>query len=82
MPIMLANTVNYSFNVPSGRIEPVDTYATKLLRKLYRDDTYRGLSGTQVILGIIANPEQWQNEPLIRLGNEEIHTALGWCYFG
>ncbi|MEG0462658.1 cytochrome c biogenesis protein CcsA [Bacteroides sp.] len=61
----------------SGRIEPVDTYATKLLRKLYRDDTYRGLSGTQVILGIIANPEQWQNEPLIRLGNEEIHTLLG-----
>ncbi|MBP6065214.1 cytochrome c biogenesis protein CcsA [Bacteroides sp.] len=61
----------------SGRIEPMDTYATKLLRKLYRDDTYNGLSGTQVILGIVANPEQWQHEPVIRIGNEEIHTLLG-----
>lgn len=61
----------------SGRIEPIDTYATKLLRKLYRDDTYKGLSGTQVILGIIANPEQWRNEPVIRVGNDEIHSLLG-----
>lgn len=62
---------------PSGRIEPLDTYATKLLRKLYRNDTYKGLVGTQVILGIIANPEQWQQEPIIRIGNEEIHALLG-----
>lgn len=61
----------------SGRIEPIDTYATKLLRKLYRDDTYKGLNGTQVILGIIGNPELWRNEPVIRVGNEEIHALLG-----
>ena len=60
----------------SGRIEPIDTYTTKLLRKLYRNDTYNGLNGTQVILGIIANPEQWQSEPMIRIGNEEIHALL------
>lgn len=61
----------------SGRIEPIDTYATKLLRKLYRDDTYKGLNGTQVILGIVANPEQWRNEPVIRIGNDEVHALLG-----
>lgn len=61
----------------SGRIEPIDTYSTKLLRKLYRDDTYKGLSGTQVILGIIGNPELWRNELVIRIGNEEIHALLG-----
>lgn len=61
----------------SGRIEPIDTYTTKLLRKLYRDDTYKGLNGTQVILGIVANPEQWRNEPVIRIGNDEIHSFLG-----
>lgn len=61
----------------SGRIEPIDTYATKLLRKLYRDQTYQGLSGTQVLLGIMVNPEQWRSEPLIRIGNEEIHALLG-----
>ena len=61
----------------SGRIEPLDTYTTKLLRKLYRDDTYKGLSGTQVILGIVVNPELWRNEPVIRIGNDEIHSLLG-----
>lgn len=61
----------------SGRIEPIDTYATKLLRKLYRQDTYKGLSGTQVIMGIIVHPELWRNEPVIRVGNEDIHTLLG-----
>ena len=32
---------------PQGRIEPIDTYASELLRKLYHRDHYRQLDGTR-----------------------------------
>ena len=44
---------------PTGRIEPVDTYTDKLLRKIYRSDTFEGLSSEQVIIGFLMNPSYW-----------------------
>lgn len=48
-----------------GRFKPVHTMATDLLRKIYRDDNYKGLNPVQVYLGIITNFEEWNLEPII-----------------
>lgn len=49
----------------TGRVEPINTYTSKLLRKIYRNDNFKGLRPEQVILGFLINPEYWGNVPLI-----------------
>ena len=61
---------------PTGRVEPVNTYASKLLRKLCRKETYEGLTSEQVILGFLINPGYWSNVALIRQSNEELTKAV------
>lgn len=61
---------------PTGRIEPFDTYTSKLLRKLYRSDTFQGLCSEQVIFGFLLNPSYWNNVPLIRQTNKELARQL------
>lgn len=60
----------------TGRIEPVNTYTSKLLRKLYRSDSFEGLRSEQVILGFLINPAYWGNVPLIRQSNTELAEKL------
>lgn len=60
-----------------GRIEPVDTYAAKLLRKIYRGDKYEGLSPDQVLLGIIIQPQIWSRIPMIDVGSEALLRKAG-----
>lgn len=60
---------------PTGRIEPVDTYTDKLLRKIYRSDTFEGLSSEQVIIGFLLNPSYWSNVPFIRQTNKELQQT-------
>lgn len=62
---------------PSGRIEPVNTYTEKLLRKIYRDDQYNGLSSDQVILGMLVNPSYWNHVKIIRQTNKQLQKILG-----
>ena len=61
---------------PTGRIEPINTYTSKLLRKLYRSDTFEGLRSEQVIFGFLINPSYWSNVPLIRQYNKEMAQEL------
>ena len=57
---------------PTGRLEPMNTYTSKLLHKLYRDDTFEGLSSEQVIIGFVMNPDYWSRVPLLRQTNKEL----------
>lgn len=62
---------------PSGRIEPVDTYARAVLRKISKSDSYDGYSAVQVFLGIIFRPDIWNRVPFIRQTSLELHQLLG-----
>lgn len=62
---------------PSGRMEPMNTYAAKMLRKVYKRSSFKGLSAEQVLLGFILNPEYWNNTPLIRQDNKQVGEAIG-----
>ena len=59
-----------------GRIEPVNTLASEVLRKLTRKSSYEGLSATEVFAGMTAMPDAWKNEPLIKIANSELSKQL------
>ncbi|MBN1338463.1 MAG: cytochrome c biogenesis protein ResB, partial [Bacteroidales bacterium] len=60
-----------------GRIKPVNTLASEVLRKVSRKNIYNGLSPEQVLLGMMADPEKWQKEAMIRVSNPELASFLG-----
>ena len=63
----------------SGRMKPVNTFASELLRKLSKRDNYEGLNADQVMLSMIENPLVWYNVPLIYIKkeNDSIRKILG-----
>lgn len=60
-----------------GRIEPVNTLSNEILRKINRGSSYKGLNSDQVMLGMMASPEAWQHEPLIRATHPQIQEIIG-----
>ncbi len=48
-----------------GRVKPINTYAIENLRKVYKKDSYDGLTAEQVILSAQINPTKWSSIPLI-----------------
>ncbi|NNF74553.1 MAG: cytochrome c biogenesis protein CcsA [Flavobacteriaceae bacterium] len=50
-----------------GRMKPVHTYASELLRKLTKYDTYDGHNATQIFLSMQESPFLWYNVPIIYL---------------
>ncbi|MEG1587436.1 MAG: cytochrome c biogenesis protein CcsA, partial [Bacteroidales bacterium] len=65
-----------SIQCPSGRIEPVNTYASKLVRKICRTTSFNQLTAEQVVLGIMLYPDFWNKIPLITIENTEVHQLL------
>ena len=61
---------------PQGRIEPIDTYASELLRKLYHRDHYRQLDGTRWLLSLLYDPTRWAHEPLLRVSDKSLIQEL------
>lgn len=61
----------------AGRIKPVNTLSSEIVRKVSRKEVYRDQTPDQVILGMSVFPEKWQNEPLIKISHERIAQILG-----
>ena len=62
-----------------GRMKPLNTFASELLRKVSKSDKYKGLNADQVLISIIKNPVLWYNIPIIYLkrGNDSIRKIAG-----
>lgn len=60
-----------------GRMKPVNTLASEVLRKVSRKNSYEGLSPNQVLLGMAQNPYLWQLAPIIKVNHEELRGNLG-----
>lgn len=50
-----------------GRMKPVNTYASEMLRKVSHSNDYEGFSADQVFLSIQESPTLWYNVPFIYL---------------
>lgn len=61
-----------------GRVKPVHTTTREIMRKIARKESLYGLTAEQIILGMFANSRDWDNIPLIKLGeHEKIRKQLG-----
>ncbi len=62
-----------------GRMKPINTFSSELLRKVSKSDKYKGLNSDQVLLSILRNPLAWYSEPIIYIkrGNDSIRRMLG-----
>jgi len=60
-----------------GRIKPVNTLSSELLRKIAWKTKFHGLTPDQVFLGMISDPYAWQTVPMIKVKHPELKKILG-----
>ncbi len=64
-----------------GRMKPINTFSSELLRKLSRKDTFNGMNADQVFLSMMINPAIWYNTKFINLTkdvkNDSIRHLIG-----
>ncbi len=63
----------------SGRMKPINTFSSELLRKVSKDDHFRDMDSDQVMLSITQFPQLWYHVPIINLkkGNDSIRSIIG-----
>ncbi len=59
-----------------GRVEPVNTLASEILRKVARKNSWQGMSSTEVFLDMQVNPEKWKDIPVIKVANSDLKKLL------
>ncbi|MFR9620996.1 MAG: cytochrome c biogenesis protein CcsA [Rikenellaceae bacterium] len=62
---------------PNGRMEPLHTYAQKIVRKITGSSTFMGLTPEQFLLAIVADAPSWGEVSIIEVGNEELVRRVG-----
>lgn len=60
-----------------GRIEPVSTLASDLLRKIAKKDNWDGMPAVEFFLEMSANPDKWKTVPLVKVGHSDLAKTLG-----
>ncbi len=64
-----------------GRMKPINTFASELLRKLSLKDSYKDLNADQVFISMMLNPALWYNTDFIALDkkaqNDSIRKIIG-----
>ena len=55
-----------------GRMKPINTFSSELLRKVSKSDKFQSMNSDQVLLSIFRNPLAWYSEPIIYLKEEMI----------
>ncbi|MCV6629213.1 MAG: cytochrome c biogenesis protein CcsA [Flavobacteriaceae bacterium] len=61
-----------------GRMKPINTFSSELLRKTTRKNKYKGLNSDQVFLAMMLHPSLWYNMEMIHLDwkNDSIRRVL------
>ena len=62
-----------------GRMKPINTFSSELLRKVSHKDSYYEMNSDQVFLSIIADGNLWIQVPMIyiKAGNDSIRKIIG-----
>ncbi len=60
-----------------GRMKPMDTVAHDVIAKITGKSALFGLEPTQMFLGMIMQPDLYQNVPMIKIGHPQIALDLG-----
>src|SRR5690606_13602443 len=62
-----------------GRMKPINTFSSELLRKVSHANDYKGMNSDQVFLSISQYAQFWIEVPLIYIksGNDSIRKIIG-----
>lgn len=62
-----------------GRMKPLHTFASELVRKVTQSETFKGMQPSQVVLSMLENPRFWFEVPMVYLekDNTQIREILG-----
>ncbi len=60
----------------NGRMIPMNTFSSEVLRKLHKEETFGKLNSDQFLLGLLAMPDMWMRVPLISVPNKEISARF------
>ncbi|MDR0845776.1 MAG: cytochrome c biogenesis protein CcsA [Tannerella sp.] len=61
----------------NGRIIPVNTFSSEVLRKLHKDTKIGSLNPDQFLLSLLTLPEMWMQAPFITFSDREIAGHYG-----
>ena len=63
----------------AGRMKPINTFSSELLRKVSHKDSYNGMNSDQAFISMTQFPTVWFETPLIYIksGNDSIRKILG-----
>jgi len=56
----------------NGRMIPVNTFSSEILRKLHKENKFENLNSDQFLLSVLAMPDMWMHIPLITHKNKEL----------
>ncbi len=65
------------YQTNAGRMTPINSLASDLLRKVYKSSSLEGYTPEQVMLGMMSNAHQWQKVPMILVKDEAVESLLG-----
>jgi hypothetical protein len=62
-----------------GRMKPINTFSSELLRKVSHENTYKGMNSDQVFLSMTQGGNIWIQIPMIyiKAGNDSIRKIIG-----
>ncbi len=62
-----------------GRMKPVNTFSSELLRKVSHENSYKGLNADQVFLSMTQLPSAWYQVQMVYMstGNDSIRKIIG-----
>lgn len=59
-----------------GRIKPIQTMASEVLRKVTRKEQFNNMNANQVMLSMMYNPSYWQKQPMIKVNHPDLEKKL------
>lgn len=60
-----------------GRMKPINTLSSEILRKVSRQSTFNGLTPDQVLLGMLYEPQIWQMVDMIKVTHPDLKKKIG-----
>ena len=60
-----------------GRIEPISTYASDVIRKITKKTSWKDQSALEVFISMCSNPTKWEGEAVIKVAHDELAKELG-----
>lgn len=61
----------------NGRMMPLNTFSSEILRKLHKENHFGKLNPDQFLISLLAMPDMWMRVPLLALNNDELANYYG-----